>query len=184
MPRHIRSATVPMSERRTLVADLAQEIQTPRAMGQPIILEDGNLSGESLRVQVVWDRWEEVPGELRSPIILDAYATALGDGYRQRIKLALGITVLEAVEVGLLPFQVIAARRRDEELSLEEYRKAMIDAGASLLFGESRPQLRFASLEDAEAAIEHLQHVLPNSRWIIAQEVSVAHSTDSLLRGA
>jgi hypothetical protein len=150
-------------------------------MGQPIILEDGSANGESVRVQVVWDRWEAVPGELRSAIILEAYATALGDAYRQKIKLALGVTVPEAVEVGLLPFQIIPARRKGGEPSQEAYRKVMIDAGASLLFGEDRPQLRFASIEDAEVATERLQEMLPNSRWIITQEVSAVHSTDSLL---
>jgi hypothetical protein len=141
-------------------------------MGQPIILEDGNVNGDSVRVQVVWDRWEELPGELRSAIILDAYATALGEAYRQRIKFALGMTVPEAIEVGLLPFQVIPARKKDGDPSPEEYRKAMIDAGASLLSGEDRPQLRFATIDDAEAAMERLQEMLPNSRWIIAQEVA------------
>jgi hypothetical protein len=122
-----------------------------------------------------------VPGELRSTIILDAYARALGDAYRKKIKLALGMTVPEAIEVGLLPFQIIPARRKDGEPSYEEYRSVMIDAGASLLFGEDRPQLRFATIEDAEAAIERLQEILPKSRWIIAHEVSFAHTTDSLL---
>ncbi len=184
MPRHIRTAIASTGESRTLIADLAREIQSPRPTGQPIILEDGNLNGESVRVQVVWDRWEEVPGELRSAIILDAYATALGDAYRQKIKLALGMTVPEAIEVGLLPFQIIPARRKDGDPSHEECRKAMIDAGASLLTGEDRPQLRYATIEDAEAAIERLQETLPKSRWIIAQEVSLAHTTDSLLRKA
>jgi hypothetical protein len=184
MPRHILAPKTSIGERQPLTTDLVREIKAPRPMGQPIILEDGNVGGDSVRIQVVWDRWENVAGELRSAIILDAYATALGDEYRRKIKLALGMTVPEAVEVGLLPFQIMTARRRDEEPSCEEYRKAMIDAGASRLLGEDRPQLRFATLDDAEAAMEHLQDMLPKSRWIIAQEVSVAHSADAFLREA
>jgi hypothetical protein len=149
-----------------------QELQRPREIGQPLILEDHVFGKDALRVQVVWDRWEEVPDEFRGEIIYDAYSAALGEEYRQKIRLALGVTVPEAANLGLLPFQVVPARRKGEEPSHEEYRKAMIEAGASLLFGEGRPQLRFATMEDAEAAMEHLQRALPTSRWIIAQEVS------------
>jgi hypothetical protein len=173
MPRReLRAPTERRGETKGLVNELAEELRHPREIGQPLILEDHLFGEDALRVQVVWDRWEDVSDDLRSEVIYDAYSTALGEEYRQRIRLALGVTVPEAANLGLLPFQVTPARKKGEEPSHEEYRKAMIDAGASLLFSEARPQLRFAAIEDAEAAMEHLQEKLPKSRWIIAQEVS------------
>ncbi len=172
MPRHTRVPAVPTGETASLVRELASELKDPRPMGQPIILEDSLLGGDALSVQVVWDRWQGISDEIRAEVIHDAYSDALGEEYRQKIRLSLGVTVPEAANLGLLPFQVIPARRKGEEPSHEEYRKAMSDAGASLLLGEGRPQLRFATLEDAEGAMESLQEVLPSSRWIIAQEVS------------
>ena len=176
MPRHQRMpAVVSTGETASLVRELAKELKNPRPMGQPIILED-SLLGNAVSVQVVWDRWHDVPPESQTQVIYDAYSAAFGEEYRQKIRLALGVTVPEAANLGLLPFQIIPARRKDGEPSQEEYRKAMIDAGASLLSGEDRPQLRFATIEDAEAAMEHLQGMLPNSRWIIAQELSSSSS--------
>jgi hypothetical protein len=141
-------------------------------MGQPIILEDSTPETKSTRVHVIWDRWEEHPGEFRSALIQQAYEAALGRMYREQITFALGLTVPEAISLGLFPFQVIPARRRGEAPSDEEYDKAMLEAGASTLADTKRPQLRFATEEDAQAAYEHLEEALPGSKWIITQEVS------------
>ncbi len=173
MPRReVRAPSQPRGKTERLVRELVQELKNPQEIGQPLILEDRLFGKDTLRVQVVWDRWKDVPDEFRIEVIYDAYSAAFGEEYRQKIRLALGVTVPEAANLGLLPFQVIPARNKGGEPSPEEYRKAMIEAGASVLSRKDRPQLRFATIEDAEATMERLQEALPNSRWIIAQEVS------------
>jgi hypothetical protein len=181
MPRLIRPMPQFNVQREGLVDDLVKELRSPRTFGQPIVIEDPVAGGDRRLIHVIWDAWEGCPREQRTAIIQAAYHRAFREEYEDKISLAIGITVPEAVAMGLLPFQVIPARKRDGDPSQEEYRKAMVDAGASLLSGEDRPQLRFAGIEDAEAAMGRLQEMLPNSRWIITQELSEAHSTDSLL---
>jgi hypothetical protein len=49
----------------------------------------------------------------------------------------------------------------------------LLDEGASVLFAPEKPQLRFASEEEAEAARGRLIRRLPDSEqvWVITQEV-------------
>ena len=174
MPRHVRKPRPATSEHKALIRKLAEELKNPKDIGQPIILEDSTPKPRSTRVHVIWDCWEEHPAESRSALIEKAYEAAFGRGYREQITLALGLTVPEAASMGLLPFQVTPARRRGEAPSDEEYAKAMLEAGASTLADTKRPQLRFATIEDAQTAYEHLEEALPGSKWIITQEVSPA----------
>ncbi len=73
----------------------------------------------------------------------------------------------------MLPFQIIPALRRGDPVTLEECRQAMIEEGASTLLGSEKPQLRFASEEEAEAARNRLIQRLPTSEqvWVITQDV-------------
>jgi Ser/Thr protein kinase RdoA (MazF antagonist) len=43
----------------------------------------------------------------------------------------------------------------------------MVAAGASVLSDPQKPELRCATLDDAQTLIEHLEQALPNSKWII-----------------
>jgi hypothetical protein len=144
-----------------------------------LILEDDTPETNSLRVTVVWDRWSACPTEFRSPIILDSYAAAHGEDTRRKITLAIGVTVEEAVDLGLLPFKVLSARRRDESPSPEAYRKAMTEAGGVIISGDEGLQLRFATLDDAAAAMEALEHRLPGSKWMVVEEVFPGDGTRS-----
>ena len=172
MPLHRRQPAEVGELREDLVAELARELNQPGPIGQPIVLEDNTPETNSIRVHVIWDRWTVCPDEYRSGVILGAYFKA---GYPQefvdKITFALGVTIPEAAEMGLVPFQVVPTRRKSERPSNQEYRQAMIDTGASVLAGAERPQIRCATLEDAEKTMEHLQQLLPGSKWIIAQEV-------------
>ena len=58
---------------------------------------------------------------------------------------------------------------------MEQARKAMIEEGASVLFGADKPQLRFATEQDAEAARKRLAARLPDSEpiWIITKDVGM-----------
>jgi hypothetical protein len=73
----------------------------------------------------------------------------------------------------MLPYQIIAAVRKGDPVTKEQCRKALIAEGASILFGDEQPQLRFATEEDAEAARKRLAERLPNSAevWVITKEV-------------
>jgi hypothetical protein len=173
MPVHRRTPPEAGANRDELVADLARELRNPTLIGQPIVLEDDTPETNSMRVHVIWDRWNDCPRDARSAIILDAYRNAMfSRELIDQITLALGVTVPEAIAMGLLPFQVVPSRRLGEQHSIEEYRQAMLTAGASALASAEHPQIRCATQEDAEKTIECLEQSLPNLKWIIvAQEI-------------
>ncbi len=174
MPRKTRTLeeqTLPANN--SLSERLAEEIRNARESGQPMIEEVKYPTGK-LRVTVIWDAWNPLPMEDRTATILKAYESAEGVGYRRQIALASGLTFPEAYAAGMLPFQIIAALRSSDPVSLDQCREAMIQEGASVLMSADRPQLRFTSLEDAEAAMRRLVQRLPSSDqvWAITQEAS------------
>jgi len=173
MPRNKRGFEVqarPVND--GLVQHLAEELRHSRASGQPLIDEQEFPTGK-IRVTVIWDEWDHLPLEDRTAVILRAYDLAEGNNYRDRIALASGLTVPEAYAAGMLPFQIITALRSSDAVSLEQCYQAMVEEGASTLWGVNRPQLRFATEEEAEAARRPLARRLPNSDkvWVIAQDV-------------
>jgi hypothetical protein len=161
----LRPAAVDLADR------LADELKTNRESGQPLIDEQEYPSGK-VRVTVIWDAWDRLPLEDRTAVILRAYDLAEGRGYRDRIALASGLTVPEAHAAGMLPFQIIPAVRKSDPVTLDQCRQAMIEEGASTLLGAERPQLRFATEDEAEAARRRLARRLPGSEqvWLITQE--------------
>ena len=175
MPVHRQPPARPADkgEFEQLVTELTKELTRPRDIGQPIILEDETLETNSLRVHVIWERWAEWSGELRSRIVLESYERAFPKNARPQITLVLGLTVPEAVEMGLLPFKIVAARQRAGLPLTQEDRQALLDAGATMQLRGNDPQLRCATFDAAEATIKHLEKELPNSRWTIVEEVSV-----------
>jgi hypothetical protein len=173
MPRKRKGFEEP--PRRTiggLVERLVAELKSDRQSGQPLI-EEEEFPTKKLRVNVLWDAWDRVPLEDRTATILRAYEVAEGREYRDRIALASGLTVPEAHAAGMLPYQVIAAVRRSDPVTMDQCRQALIDEGASILFGNDSPQLRFSTEEEAEAARKRLAERLPNSEpvWVITKEI-------------
>jgi hypothetical protein len=154
------------------VERLADELRSNRASGQPIIDEE-EFPTKKLRVNVIWDEWDRVPLEDRTATILRAYEQAEGKDYPDRIALASGLTVPEAYAAGMLPYSILLAIRAGDPVTVEQCRQALIDEGASTLFGEDSPQLRFATEEEAEAARKRLAARLPGSEpvWVITKEV-------------
>ncbi len=175
MPRIIRGTDRLVRPRHPeLVARLVEELRASHESGQPIIDEQRFPESGAIRVYVIWDRWDRVPDEERTDTILQAYEEAEGKETRDRIAIAVGLTVPEASESGLLPYQVLPALRKDDPFSPEQCRSAMVEEGASILAGNEKPQLRFATMEEAEACRNRLARRLPGSEpiWMIAQEVS------------
>jgi hypothetical protein len=154
-----------------LVERLADELKSARQTGQPLI-EEEEFPTKKLRVNVIWDEWDRIPLEDRTATILRAYEKAEGREYRDRIALASGLTVPEAHAAGMLPYQVIAAVRQGDPVTADQCRTALIEEGASILFGEDSPQLRFSTEGEAEAARKRLAERLPNSEpvWVITKE--------------
>jgi hypothetical protein len=172
MPRHTQQPTETLPLKSELVASLKDELLNPQSIGQPIILEDSTPQTISVRVIVVWDRWHDLPGEIRSDIIRNAYVkAAVPKEFIDSMTFTLGVTVPEAAVMGLVPFAVVPAGKKDEQISNEQYRCAMIEAGASILENDDKPQLRCATLDDAENTLEYLENILPDSRWIITKEL-------------
>ena len=118
-----------------LVERLVDELKSNRPSGQPMIEEEEFPTGK-LRVNVIWDEWDRVPLEDRTATILRAYEQAEGREYRDRVALASGLTVPEAHAAGMLPYQVIAAVRKGDPVTAAQCRQALIEQGASTLFGE------------------------------------------------
>jgi hypothetical protein len=173
MPRKKRGVEEkprPMSG--NLAERLAEELRRSLESGQPVIDEQEFPTGK-IRVTVIWDEWDHLPLEDRTAVILRAYDLAEGRGYRDKIALASGLTVPEAYAAGMLPFQIIPALRRGDAVRPEQCRQAMIEEGASVLLAADKPQLRFATEDEAEAARKRLAQRLPDSDqvWVITQEV-------------
>lgn len=147
-----------------MVSQLVEELKTPRESGQPLILEDHRHDANGpLRVYVIWDRFENVSDDQRTETILRAYETFDSDYSRDRFGLVTGLTVEEAADVGLLPFQVIPMRKRDDRLSIEDCREAIAKLGASA--GDiDRMKLRFHTVEEAQTAMDALRTILPGSQ--------------------
>ena len=167
----------PLADRiRPLVATLAEEwggISTPEG---PVIFDLGN------EVIVVWDAWDKLPNTDRASIIREAYAHYIrdrpsGEPSSDRIMTVLGATPEEAIEHGLLPYNVSSnlpprSRRRAE---VEE---EMIRLGA-LRFGD-RLELRFPTHTMAREAKDKLTELFKNRPKIQFQVGRIIGSVDDL----
>lgn len=157
-----------------LVAELADELRSNRPFGQPIIREQRFPRTDVIRTTVIWDKWESLNDEDRVATILQAYEEVEGEAFRDRLALALGLTVPEAHEAGLLPVQVTTALRASDPVTVEQCRDTMIELGASVLSNPDRPVLRFATTQEADQCVQQLVQRLPGSEpvWIVSQEVA------------
>lgn len=172
MPRKISNPSQRKPASMELVAALVGELREPREIGQPIILERHMELADAVQIYVVWDRFADVPDNQRAATILQAYEQVMGKEFRNRITLATGVTVPEAGDLELLPFEVIPALRNGNAGVVDKYHQVMLTEGASILRNPDRPELRFETLDDGTAAIERLENRLPNSRWIVVQAVT------------
>ncbi|MCA9207237.1 MAG: hypothetical protein KDA55_02730 [Planctomycetales bacterium] len=172
MPRLIIGDETRRSRHPALVTELANELRASRRCGQPIIHEQRFPRTDVIRTTVIWDQWDGIEENERVDVILQAYEDAEGKAFRDRVMLAIGLTTPEARDAGLLPVQVTAAVRSSDPVSVEDCQQAMIDVGASTLESPKFPQLRFATIAEAEQCVKELVSRLPASQplWIIATE--------------
>jgi len=167
---------LPRSADTSLADELAAELKHSRLAAQPIIDEYTFPKTNAIRVQVIWDKWDALTDTERTAAILMAYRTAEESDYFDRIALAIGLTVPEACELGLLPYYIIPAVRKTDAVTQEQCAAAMIQEGASTLLDPKRPQLRFSSEESAEASRQRLIAALPKSDdvWVVAKDLAKA----------
>src|SRR5215212_2915019 len=104
MPRIKRGVEeLPRPQHTDLVDALVDELKSGREAGQPVIEEQYFPKTKAVRVSVIWDKWAPLSDEERSATILRAYEQVDKEIY-DRIALAIGLTVPEAYEAGLLPY--------------------------------------------------------------------------------
>src|SRR5262245_46745697 len=157
-----------------LLAELAEELRNAHEGGQPRIEEQVSPATGRLRVQVFWDKWEPLSDEQWVAVIRQAYEQVEGKEFQDRIALAMGLTIPEAIEYGMVPYRVVTAVRQDDPVTLEQCHEAMIAEGASVLLDPKKPLLCFATEEEAEACRQRLIQRLPKSEavWLISTEMA------------
>lgn len=165
----------PRKTDKKLVSKLAQELRSNNQSGQPFIYEQIFDTGK-VRILVIWDDWKEIPLEQRIRVILSAVEQSDGKDYRLKVALASGLTMPEAVAAGMLPYQIIAAHRKGDPVTLEQCSRAMLLEGASKLLDPGTIQLWFPTQEAAEACRKRLVQGLPGSDeiWLISRREVLA----------
>jgi hypothetical protein len=159
MPRIRRNlAGRPRETHLDLVEALKTELEQSHEAGQPVIDEYEFPESRAIRVNVLWDRWEEAESK----------------EFRDRITLAVGLTFPEAEETGLLPFEVFPLLRPGDPVTLAQCQQAMIAEGASTLLSPNKPVLRLITNEEVKRCIERLVEQLPGSKnvWAVTQQSS------------
>jgi hypothetical protein len=170
---YVRETEEPSHDAKAFVDRLVTELSNPKEFGQPLIWEKRTPSTKSIQVHVVWDDWQDCPRQSRENIIREAYEHSGKVPEGERIALAVGLTVPEAVAFGLLPIQVVSQPGSGSTPTREQFRRVALKLGASTLRNPQEPELRCATLEQAQATIDRLQEELPGSKWMVAREIHV-----------
>lgn len=151
-----------------MLAQLLSELNGQTRSVQPLILEEGMDAG--LYIHVVWDRWERWPEEERTRLIVEAYEHFNKEIHDKLIN-AIGVTPVEALEVGLLPFRITDVPKRGQTVDSQKIEKAIEEERKNTVLGRRFPELRYASLEEAEQARQRLERAEQDVFWVITQEV-------------
>ena len=175
---HSKRSALTDELRKTLLEKLEAELSgNPAKLGAaifvvPLVYEiplerlDANRRLDTNRkdVIVVWDEFRDLRSEERSALILDAYKDQAAS-----IELPLGVTLDEAIEQNLLPYDVKPISRSPErEKNEADIRQAMLDEGGFPL-GDKKIVLRFPTWAMAEEASLRLMERVPQVHWYIEQ---------------
>jgi hypothetical protein len=102
MPLIKRTAKTQHPRHAELVAELVRHLRDePNLPQMPKILQEEDRRSSTLQAYVVWAEWDGIDERERSEIILDAYLEACGKAEMLRITVAMGVTPLEAKQLGL-----------------------------------------------------------------------------------
>ncbi|HEY8667012.1 MAG TPA: hypothetical protein VIL86_10120 [Tepidisphaeraceae bacterium] len=156
-----------------LVDELAKRVKAPEALDEPFVLQDRIPQTRTRHVVVIWDRWSEMDRAERSNVILDAYCKA-GVLGKDSITVAMGLTQQEAMQMGYLPYSIVAMRKPSDPVTLERLKQAMESAGGVHVRTGSLLQLRFPSLDLAQEAYRQLIQGVPGPYWAIQHETTTS----------
>jgi hypothetical protein len=154
-----------------LVEKLAARLKEPAALDEPFIIEDRIPQTRSRHVLVIWDAWRSRDRTARSTVIMDAFEAA-GVLKGDTIRMALGLTQQEALDMGYLPFKIVPTHRKTDRATLGQLRKALNSVGGIHIRTGASHELRFPSQGHAEEAYRQLTAKLPGPYWAIVQEVA------------
>jgi hypothetical protein len=150
-----------------LLNSLKNEWNNPKDSGLPIIIEDRSTRTNSVRLYVIWDRFAEVPRDVRSQLIEEAYKDIHKDTL-EKITLIIGYDVNEAITVGLLPYKIECLIKKNESDQYQKCQQLMKKFGAWELGGQL--VLRFNDEDDARKIYTDLQKEYPGPFWAIVIE--------------
>lgn len=161
------------SRQKHLFDQLVEELKSPKSSGQPRI-EIRQMKRDGLKhVHVIWDEWDECPPEERAEIIREAFVATKGSPYEKSIAITMAATTPEAVEAGLLPYEVKPFRwHLMKEPERSAVREALLREGASPLGRSWLPILAFASPEQGEEAVHRLKLSAPNFEWGVVDDTN------------
>lgn len=168
----VRGRNLTEAQRNSMLEKLHNELfgkplRGKNASENPLIFEiplerlDG--TADRIDVLVVWDAFRDVRSDERTALILDAYG-----GQAEKVAQAMGATLDEAMEQGLLPYRIVHIQWPDE-FDSAEMNGALLDEGAFELGGHL--ELYLPTRKMAEAALVHLNQRVPNGRWGIGEYV-------------
>ena len=161
------------SEHAVLRDELAAELRDGRRFGQPFVEEEHFPRSGAVSVTVVWDRWVGVEDRYRPEIIESSYRDAEPE-IAERISLAGGFTVPEAVDLDTRTFEVRADPRVTDSVTAVQVAAALRELGASDGFPfEPMPVLRLETEREAHEYRDELIARLPESNgvWEIVRHV-------------
>jgi hypothetical protein len=143
------SSIVEDTLRRELTAELrgsGSSANGSAAVREPLVLENWIESEQALNVTVIWGRWNLVNAGNRTQLIVDAYKAAKPRDADQ-LNVVMGVTVDEAVQLGILPYEIVA----DDTDDVERLR------GHGALETMNGPRLLFLDRTSADAVRDQLR---------------------------
>ena len=170
MPRYIIELRPTIAKHDDLVKALAKELKSDSGGIQPLILERVVHPGPMRYVVVIWDKFKSVPADLRPEVIVTAYDKAEGKAHADTVMTAEGVTALEALALGHLPYCVATARKKNDPIGQAGYAAAVKAEATATVLGAKAKELRYARREDAEAAAKRLNTLLPGSVWAVSEQ--------------
>jgi hypothetical protein len=161
-------ATKTIPARHRLVEKLVDRIRDPVSLEEPYIVQDRVPQTHSRHVVVIWDAWDRLGGAERAKIITDAFEDA---GIPDAIRVAMGITHQEALDMGYLPYQTVSNwKKSDGEEVRQAIKKAIEKTPGIRVQTGSSSQLRYPTIEHAQEAYRRLSEVVPGPYWAIIKQ--------------
>jgi hypothetical protein len=149
-------------QRQALLDQLSRELAGQATEKGPVVFEIPLDQIDKMDVLVVWEAWKDVPSEIRSDVILEAYKDK-----KDAISQALGVTHQEANDQTLLPYAVLPMARRGE-VDPETLKAAMLKQGGFTLEG-GKVDLRFPTRTMAQEAHRRLCDEVPKGYWSMVE---------------